>query len=166
MGNKFPIFVKGISTCMNFIVKLPCTPLVEHFLKTQYGTPCRLKGRSGVAKLFYRLLERPSNKKSSMYSGYKNSIDVFITENDFERFGCELTRGDIMEFNNMVTDHIYELMSMSIVTQEENIKERTIKESIFWWCDYFDFPQEVLSFDAAKKAYYRYRQRLESDTED
>lgn len=150
---------------MVFKVILPCTPLVEHFLKTQYGTPCRLMGRRGVVKLFYRMLERPSNEHSAMYSGYPNKIEIIISESDFKKFGCELTRGDIMEFNNMVTDHIYELMSMSIVTQEENVKDRSIKDSIFWWCDYFNFPQEVLSFDAAKKAYYRYKLRLETGTE-
>lgn len=143
---------------MQVKLQLPCTPLVKHYLESNFGTPAVLTKRSLAGKFFYRLLVKPNQKDNKKYSGYTSTCMVCITPDALHRFGCELSLNDIMEFNQFVTKQVYGLMAVTMDVLQETMPDFNIQKGISFFCSKYDFPHEAMSMDAAIKAYYRYRQ--------
>jgi hypothetical protein len=145
---------------MDIKIEIAVKPIVKAYLERNYGIPARLNKESLAGRYFYKLLEKQENHKDTEYKAYPQRVIIIIGEDCLFRHGSSVTPTSLIDFNNYVTDNIYQLMFFSIEMQEEMSQDRfRIKEAIQSFLDRFNFTEDILSFETAKKAYYRYREK-------
>jgi hypothetical protein len=145
---------------MEIKIEIDVKPVVKAYLERNFGSPVKLTREKPAGKYFYKLLEKQENHKDTEYKQYSQKMVIIVGEDCLFRHGSVVTPTSLIDFNNYVTDNIYELMYLTIEMQEEMSKERfRIKEAIQYFLDKFSLTEEILSFETAKKAYYRYRER-------
>jgi hypothetical protein len=145
---------------MEIKIEIDVKPVVKAYLERNFGTPVRLTRDKPTGKFFYKLLEKQENHKDTEYKQYSQKVVVIVGEDCLFRHGSMVTPTSLIDFNNFVTENFYELMYLTIEVQEEMSQDRfRIKEAIQYFLDKFCLTEEILSFETAKKAYYRYRER-------
>lgn len=149
---------------MQHKVTLPCSPLVKDYLHRNYGSPIKLTRKSPIGKFFYTLLANPCQRFEKRAGTYDNEVVVLISDDEFtRRSGWKLTKNDIVEINNMITDQVYGLMYVAIEAREDVLgTEFQIKKAIKWFFQYMQFSTDAIHLDTAAKAYYRFREKRDN----
>lgn len=149
---------------MQHKIALPCSPLVREYLHKNFGNPVRLTRKQPIGKYFYTLLANPCLKREKRVNTYEQSVTVIISHNEFRHCGWKLTKNDIVEINNMITEQVYGLMYVAIEARQDLVKadEFKIKYAIEWFFKYMNFPPDAVSIETAVKAYYRFREKRDN----
>lgn len=136
-------------------ISIPCKPYVKHFLSINYGTPVDLSKTQDLYKnLRTRLKDKNTNIKSREIAKwlYSETVIINITEDDFYRYGWELSTHNIRGFNCDIEARAKFFMR-NIVAVYEAIM--SIKEAITYFQDRFGFTEDIWPYDSIKKDYYR-----------
>lgn len=140
------------------ILTIPVKPYVKHYLNMAYGDPVVLTKNPRLNNFIRRALKKPSSRYDNRYSKqfsknfYAETIEIFISEDDFYRYGWEITRTDTVAFNREV-EEIVKFFMRTFVAMYENFMQQ--KKAIIKFQDRFGFTEDIWSFDAIKKDYYR-----------
>lgn len=140
-----------------FIVMVPVKSYVKTFLEANCDSPVNLSHLPVLKNEFRRCLKKPSRRYDSKIEKvpdiYKESVEIIISEDDFYRFGWELTRTDIIAFGKEVENLAKSLMrSMVGVTYAIGLP---INKSIERFQMKFGFSEEDWTYQTIKKDFYR-----------
>lgn len=137
---------------------------VQRFLEHKYGVPMPMQSNDHIGKYFFALAENQNNNYDlnilkSKLKPYPGELQIVISETFFLRNGLLLTETAIRDFNNYVSDHIFELLfttlNFSLVfTPNGGFR---FDKAIFTFCQIHGLNEEVFTYERAKKAWYRYR---------
>ncbi len=137
------------------IVTIPTKPYVKHFLHLNYGNPVDLtKSPELYANLRNRLqrkIARCDTRKIPQWL-YSTTVDFLITDDDFYRYGWELTITDIRNFNHDIEARTKFFMRFMVSSYESIMPQ---KDAIRLFQDRFGFHEDIWAFGSIKKDYFR-----------
>lgn len=138
-------------------VTIPVKPYVKRFLTMNYGSPANLSANNDLHSFFRHCLKKRSNRFDKSYSNithnhYSERVEIFISEDDFYRYGWELTNTDVVAFGRKVEHMAKHFMHNTVAAYEIALCQ---KDAIIRFQDSFGFSEDVWSFEAIKKDYYR-----------
>jgi hypothetical protein len=136
-------------------ITIPCKPYVKHFIVINYGDPADLtKCRDLYQDLRKRLSKKALRWQSRKInlSIYSQKIEIIISEDDFYRFGWEMSDTDIRGFNRDIEGRAKFFMRYVISTYEAIMNQ---KQAIRLFQDRFGYTEDIWSFDSIKKDYFR-----------
>lgn len=135
-----------------FLVSFPCKPYVKRFLEVSYGNLDRLDGNCPIDiskdKLLYTEFQQKLKKKSfrrdAMYptfTKYSEIVDIVISQDDFYRYGWELSVTDSVYLNQVLENRCKVLM-YTIVGARVAIG-MTLTSSIDDFQEMFSFTEDI-----------------------
>lgn len=136
-------------------ISIPSKPYVKHFLSINYGTPVDFSKANDLYKnLRSRLKDKNINFKSREIPKwlYSETVIIHITEDDFYRYGWELSTHNIRGFNYDIEARV-KLFMRNIVGVYEAVMP--LNEAITHFQDRFGFTEDIWPYDSIKKDYYR-----------
>lgn len=152
-----------------FFVTVPVKPYVRKFLEINYGTPVNVLSDPTTHKFVRDLLKKPNSRFDSKYPDsictYTTEVEVVISEDDFYRYGFELTKTDVVAFGKHFEDRA-KVMMRSLVGVYSGIG-LPIKDAILKFQERFSFDEEDWSYETIKKDFYRNgeQQRIDFNNE-
>ena len=139
-------------------LNIPAKPYVKHYLELAYGTPVDLTGNPRLNTFIRRSLRKPSSRYDNRYSKmfsknyYATTVDIVISDDDFYRYGWEITRTDTVSFNREVEEVVKFFMRTSVAMYENFMQQ---KDAIRTFQEKFGFNDDIWSFEAIRKDFYR-----------
>lgn len=137
-----------------FLVKIPCKPYVKRFLEINFGDPDNLNSGKAVDiskdKALYAefrsKLEKKSFRHEIIYNKlalkrYSDEITIKITQDDFYRYGWELSKTDIVYLNRIFEGKAKILMYT--VVGSHFAMGTSLTDSIDYFQDKFLFPEDI-----------------------
>lgn len=137
-----------------FLVKIPCKPYVSRFMEINYGDPANLNSGKAVDiskdKYLYAefrsKLEKKSFRHDNIYNKlalkrYSAEISIKITQDDFYRYGWELSKTDIVYLNRIFEGKVKILMYT--VVGSHHAMGISLTDSINYFQDKFLFPEDI-----------------------
>jgi hypothetical protein len=142
-----------------YTVSIPIKPYSKRFLVLNYGEPADLSKNPRLNNLFRRFLKKPrytfdkSHLKTISQKYYSEQVEIFISENDFYRYGWELSRTDTIAFNREIEELTKFLMRMTVSMYENLMMQR---DAILRFQEKFGFSEDIWPFESIKKDYCRH----------
>lgn len=137
-----------------FLVKIPCKPYVKRFLEINFGDPDNLNSGKAVDiskdKALYAEFRSKLEKKSYRhellfntyaFKRYSDEINIKISQDDFYRFGWELSKTDIV-YMNQVFEGRTKILMYTIVGARVAMGI-SLTDSIDYFQDKFFFPEDI-----------------------
>jgi len=151
-----------------FTVSVPVKPYVKRFLEINYGSPVDLTKDQKALKSFRALLRKPSVRFDYKYSDSifynKPEVEVYISEDDFYRYGWELTKTNIVAFNKYFEENAKFFMR-TVIGIYTGIG-LPLKNSIIKFQEKFGFDEDTWNYDSIKKDFYRKGYKFKIDYSD
>lgn len=140
-----------------FIVELPAKPYVKHYIVLNYGNPADFSQNKFVFERFRKCLIKPGIRNTSCYSNlsfsrHKETVNIKISQDDFYRYGWELTTSDIISFGKLMEHQVKFLMRNMVSFYTTFMNER---DAVLAFQNNFGFAEDIWPFDSIKKAYSR-----------
>lgn len=140
-----------------FTLQLQTKPYVNHFLVSNFGNPANLSSDKQLYNLFRRCLKKPSGRFNSKYQNlsllrYSTQSQIIISEDDFYRYGWEMTKTDTVYFGRELENRVKFLMR-NIVSMYSAFMPQ--KNAILLFQENFGYTEEIWSYDSIKKDYFR-----------
>ncbi|MFZ4401473.1 MAG: hypothetical protein ACOYO1_15665 [Bacteroidales bacterium] len=142
---------------MQYTVTLPVKPYVKRFLEINYGDPVDLTTDKKLYNYFRRCLIKPCNTydktrciKYSMF--YTENVNIIISEDDFYRFGWELSKTDIVGFGREIESNAKFFMK-NIVSFYSSHMELSKAIKLFQFK--FGFTEDIWQYDSIVKDFQR-----------
>lgn len=144
---------------MKLKIDIACKPLVRAYLQYNYGKQIVINKETHIGKFFFKLLQKgPEYRRDTEYTAYSDKVSLNINEDLYLRNGFGISKSGLVEFNNYITDCVYGLLVLHIEMHEELMKGKwKIKQAIESFCNKYNFNDSDLSYETAKKYYYRSR---------
>ena len=141
-----------------FLVELPSKPYVFQYIVFNYGSPANFSSNKYVNERFRKCLIRPSNRNFTCYNSYQlskytHTINISITQDDFYRYGWEISKSDIVSFGKLLEAQAKFLLCNMISFYMTFLNQ---KDAILLFQANFDFTEETWSYEAIKKVYDRF----------
>lgn len=150
-----------------FFIYIPVKPYVKRFIETNYGTPVDFTSDPPTNQKFLQFLSKPCTERDNQYptnlSRYATEVEIAISDKYFFKYGCELTKTDIVSFNQLFAARAKVLMR-SIVGSYHAIG-LPYNNAIRKFQERFGFSEDDWAFEAIKKDYYRNGVNQELDFE-
>jgi hypothetical protein len=106
-----------------YTITIPCKPYVRRYLVNRFGNPVNLKADKYFYKYFQSLLERKVHRDNHRTSFkrygrliYHEEVDIGITEDTFQRWGYDMNRKAVYDFNAFVEHDIKKQARIFILT--------------------------------------------------
>jgi hypothetical protein len=140
-----------------FFVNVQCKPYVKRFLEINFGNPADLSYDYTLKNLLRRCLKKPVKKLDKklglLSTRYTATIQVKISEDEFYRYGWELTKTDTVTFGQEIEERVKFMMRTMVAV---NISlTGSIKMSIFRFQDRYCYGEDIWPYDSIKKEFYR-----------
>ena len=141
-----------------YTITIPVKSYNKRFLILNYGEPANLTKNPRLNNFFRRCLKKPSltydntHYKEISKRHYSEKIEILITESDFYRHGWELSRTDTIAFNREI-EEITKFFMRNTIALYENLMPQ--KDAIIRFQNQFGFHEDVWTYEAIKKDYFR-----------
>jgi len=140
-----------------FTLQLQTKPYVHQFLTSNFGDPANFSNDPRLQSLFRRCLKKPSKRCQGKYSQlsllrYSEHSRIIISEDDFYRFGWEMTRTDTIYFGRELENRAKFLMRNIVSVYMAFMSQ---KEAILLFQENFGYSEEIWSYDSIKKDFFR-----------
>jgi len=140
-----------------FYLIVACKPYVKRFLEINFGNPVDLSGDIMLRTMIRQSLKKPDKKfdkiLGEMSCRYCESIRVKISDDEFYRYGWELTKSDTVKFGKEIEARV-KFMMRTLVAVNLSLNG-SIKMSIIRFQDRFEFQEDVWPYDTIKKEFFR-----------
>lgn len=142
---------------MTFTVDLPVKPYVKAYIESTFGNPANLAKDPEAKEQWRRCLSKPSKRFDSRYKDfsfarYSAIATILITEDDFYRHGCELSKTDIIAFGKFMERRAKFLMRTVVNAYMLIMKKR---DAILKFQQGFGYSEDSWPFDSIKKDFDR-----------
>lgn len=140
-----------------FTINLPVKPYVKTFISLNYGDPADFSSNKYVNNQFRSYLHKPSHRRSTQFKElslnyYSSTVSVKITDDDFYRYGWELTNTDIVSFGRIMEHNAKSLMRSMVAMYSCFMLER---DAILLFQKKNNYTEDSWCFDSIKKDFYR-----------
>ena len=144
-------------TPLKFTLQIQVKPYVKKFIETNYGVPVDFTKFPEEHLHIKKLLKKPNHRFDSRIKDFSNPytdiIEVLISEDDFYRYGWELTKTNTVVFGKHYENRakffmrtlvgIYTSLGLPIFKSIQKFQEK------------FDFTEDDWKYEAIKKDFYR-----------
>lgn len=140
-----------------FFIYIPVKSYVKRFVELNYGSPVDFTSDTDTNQRFLQFISKPDTSRNQHYpekmKAYNCELEVVISEYYFYKYGFELSRTDVVSFNQLFGRRAKSLMRSIVgmyhgVGLPYNIAIRKFQER-------FGFTEDDWSFEAIKKDFYR-----------
>lgn len=137
-----------------FSIHVPCKPYAKHFLELNYGSPVDFSKDKTLYNEFRHNLERNMKHNDNYYnklkmSKYSETVEIRISETDFYRYGWELSKTEMLNFNAIVESRAKTFMYIIVSTRLA--LGQNLTDCISYFQDRFGFTEEVWPLESIKK---------------
>lgn len=140
-----------------FYLIVACKPYVKRFLEINFGNPVDLSGDIMLRTMIRQSLKKPDKKfdkiLGEMSCRYCETIRVKISDDEFYRYGWELSKSDTVKFGKEIESRV-KFMMRTLVAVNLSLNG-SIKMSIIHFQDSFEFQEDVWPYDTIKKEFFR-----------
>ena len=140
-----------------FTVSIPVKPYVKRFLEINYGLPVDFSSSPECLKFFQNLLRRPNYARDKQYPdtfyAYTETVEVVISQDDFYRYGWELSKTNVVAFGKRYETRAK--VKMRSLVGFYIAMGLPINKGIEKFQDRFRFEEEIWHYEAIKKDFYR-----------
>ena len=148
-----------------FTVGIMLKPYVHKYLINHFGDPVNLymKDGSDLKNFMIELLRKPSYKREKRITlNYQNQETRFIiSKSDFYRYGWEITKSDMIRFNNKV-EALVKFYSRSYIAFDKSLGI-PISTSIRTFQNEFGFDEDIWPYESIKKDFDRHGAYIKFD---
>lgn len=142
-----------------FTVELPCKPYVKRFLEINFGDPVNLAPDKELNAKFRTCLSRQCSRYETRIGTlseelYRESAKIVISNDEFNRFGWEITQTETVEFGRTVERRTKFMMRMFVSYYSTLMEER---QAVLYFQEKFGFSEDIWSYDSILKDYRRNR---------
>lgn len=125
---------------------LPCKPYVRRFIEHNFGLPADISRDEELFSDFRKRLSKNSHRHDRAYATlmlekYAESAKIIIPEDDFYRYGWELSTSDIVKLNKHLECRIKILVHT--VVSSQLAFGFTLSASVDYFMDTYEFPEDV-----------------------
>lgn len=140
------------------VVKVPVKSYVKRFLEINYGNPVNFSDNSKSHQFFQSILRKSINSKinTEISAFYREVVVIEITEHDFEHYGWEISKANVLQFNRYFEKQAKILMRNVIGVNAA--LGLPIKTAIEKFQSRFKFDEDTWNAEAIKKDFYRHGQ--------
>ena len=137
-----------------FSINIPCKPYVKRFLELNYGCPVDFTKDKTDNPDLRRKLERKNTRYDARLEGcwhirYTDSVEVKITRDDFYRYGWELSKTDMVDFNRQMEARAKTFMYVIVSTRMSLGMSQT--DSISYFQKTYNFPEMIWPAESINK---------------
>lgn len=141
-----------------FKVTIPCKPYVRRYVELLYGQPADLRECQDLYKLFRNAMQKPSTRRNNQYenqslSTYSSFIEIYISQDDFYRYGWEMSLTNVVSFNKTIESTVKAFMLLSVAVYHS--MGLSYHESIKRFQENFNMGEIHWPFESIKKYFYR-----------
>lgn len=139
---------------MSFTIQVPCKSYSRHFLELKFGTPVNLQKDKLLYKQLALCLEKNSDRYKKRYealsfSNYTDIATILIKRPDFYKLGWDLTRTEIVEFNQAIELKAKSFMHSFIAPRVALGFSWT--ETILLFQEEYGFTEDIWTHEAIRK---------------
>ena len=147
-----------------FIVTVSVKPYIKKFIENNCGEPADIKMLPAIHTYMVTLLCKPSKRFERRINNnlYSDQVDIAISEDEFNRYGWELTKTDTVKFNQRI-EGLIKISSRLFISNNKKLGvpvARSIKE---FQC-LFDFSEDDFPYETIKKDFVRHGPKIENKT--
>lgn len=151
-----------------FTIKIPVKPYVKRFLELNFGDPVYFH----IDKEDYNELRRCLNKSrrwdnkySKFLCTYRETVTVLLSEDDFYRFGWDMTATNVVRFNSRFEKNAKTLMRSMVGIY--NALGLPMNVSITKFQDKFYFDENCWHYETIRKDFQRrgYVEKIDFENE-
>jgi hypothetical protein len=140
-----------------FFLELPVKPYVKQYIVLNYGNPANFSSNKFINDRFRKCLSKPARRYNFKYqkidfARQSETIKITLSQDDFYRYGWELTPSDIISFGKFMEHQAKFLMRNMISFYMSLMNER---DAILTFQNKFGFTENIWPFDSIKKSYSR-----------
>jgi len=144
---------------MIFYVPISVKPYVKRFIENNYGDPVDFRRFPREFEMFKRMLKKPCKRFEKHYKEKLSDryavIDVIITDNDFYRYGWQISNTDNVSFGKYFERNAKYVMRTFVGLYVSF--GTPIDKAIEMFQEKFNIPEECWAFETIKKDFYRVR---------
>ena len=143
---------------LKFEIELLTKPYVRQHIIFSYGNPADFSIEPEINDRFRRCLSKPSRRAEKIYeelsmSRYSTVTKVAIIEDDFYRYGWELTRTDTIAFGKFIERRAKFIMRTMVSFYSTMMMQR---DAILKFQKVFGYTEDTWPFESIKKDFDRY----------
>lgn len=139
----------------HFTIKIPCKKYVKAYLENNCGTPVNLQHLPDLMEELRRGLSRkPAHREAADLAICTENVTIIIPSDMFYRYGWELNKENILDFNRNVEMKVKSFMRLYISLN--NSLGNPVANCIREFQDVYGFPEPIWSFDSIKKDFDRH----------
>ncbi|MFZ4545715.1 MAG: hypothetical protein ACOYOA_16820 [Saprospiraceae bacterium] len=140
-----------------FTVELPVKPYVKQYITLNFGNPADFSTDKLLIERFRKFLIKPSIRYNSVYNNdagkfHTQQVRIKISEDDFYRYGWELSPSDIIAFGKTMERQAKFLMRNMVSFYMTFMIER---DAVLTFQKNFGFTEDIWPFESIKKDFYR-----------
>lgn len=140
-----------------FFLELPVKPYVKQYIILNYGNPANFSTNKFIHERFRKCLSNPSRRfnkrvEKSPICRHTETIKIILSQDEFYRYGWELSPTDIISFGKLMEHQAKFLMHNMVSFYMALMNER---DAILTFQNNFGFTEEIWPFDSLKKNYSR-----------
>ena len=141
-----------------FFLELPVKPYVKQYIILNYGNPANFSSNKFINERFRRCLIKPSIRYHSRYRTisfvkYNLTIKITLSQDDFYRYGWELSPSDIISFGK-VLEHQAKFLLCNMISFYMTYMNG--KDAILSFQKNFGFNEDIWPYESVKKIYDRF----------
>lgn len=139
--NKKIIFMKNSLTMI-----LSCKPYVKRFIEQNFGNPADFSRDDELYDFFRSVLRKNNNRQDRYYSKffldkYSESIRIKIADDDFYRYGWEISMSDMISLNKKLECRV-KILAHTVISSQLAFGF-TISSSVGYFQVQFEFPEDI-----------------------
>lgn len=141
----------------HFTIKVPCKKYVKTYLEINCGTPVDLKHLPDLLDEFRRGLDKkPCHRETSELANCEDTVVIIIPPDMFYRYGWELNKENILDFNRKVEKKVKFFMRQYVAVNKS--LGIPVANCIREFQEGFGFNEPVWSYESIKKDFDRHGQ--------
>jgi hypothetical protein len=144
----------------HFTIRIPCKSYVKAYLENNCGTPVDLHHLPVMMEELKRgLIKKQEHNECKKVAEYEPFVTVIIPSDYFYRYGWEMNKDNILDFNRKAELHVkFNMRQFILVNRGIGVPVATcIKE----FQEKYGFPEPIWSYDSIKKDFDRHGQIVE-----
>lgn len=143
-----------------FTIKIPCKPYLKAFLEINCGDPVDLRYLPDLLEEFKRGLSRkPEHREKTNVVLYKDFVTIIIPSDMFYRYGWEMNKENLLDFNRAVERLVKFFMRQYIAVNSS--LGLSVTKCIREFQNRFGFDESIWNFEALKKDWDRNGTKIE-----
>lgn len=149
------------------ILQLSCKPQVYYFLRKHYGNSMKLSEKDTISTLIFNTLlkNRSDLSQANQLKKYSYYFPIKISNHICTNYSIETFSPIAIRLINKYINKIFELSFYVYIMRKVFVDECGIKESIESFMLLYNIEENVYSFDALKKEYYRFKTHKKKEIE-